>query len=408
MEIQTNALSPESMPAAPVVIRAGQSLLTPGSTRSTAIERIKQSKIMIIDDEQLVIKVVRRFLQSEGYENFVTLTQSIGAMERIEQEQPDVVLLDVMMPDVSGLDILRERQRLPGLQLTPFIILSGSQDLEVKQEALEHGATDFLAKPVEKIELTLRVKNSLLLKQQYKELETHAHELEKEVHERTRQLERSREQILQCLARAAEYRDNETGRHVVRVGKFARVVAERLGLPREFCAQIELAAQLHDLGKIGIPDAILLNPGKLTEEEFAVMKRHCEIGREILDPFAADEMEALRQNKSDPARLPSNIRSPLLVLAAKIAQTHHEKWDGTGYPLGLKGEQIPIEGRITSVADVYDALCSVRPYKEGFTVEQALRIMLAERGSRFDPKVLDAFVDQIPRIEKIRKAYSDS
>lgn len=408
MEIQTNALSPESMPAAPVVIRAGQSLLTPGSTRSTAIERIKQSKIMIIDDEQLVIKVVRRFLQSEGYENFVTLTQSIGAMERIEQEQPDVVLLDVMMPDVSGLDILRERQRLPGLQLTPFIILSGSQDLEVKQEALEHGATDFLAKPVEKIELTLRVKNSLLLKQQYKELETHAHELEKEVHERTRQLERSREQILQCLARAAEYRDNETGRHVVRVGKFARVVAERLGLPKEFCAQIELAAQLHDLGKIGIPDAILLNPGKLTEEEFAVMKRHCEIGREILDPFAADEMEALRQNKSDPARLPSNIRSPLLVLAAKIAQTHHEKWDGTGYPLGLKGEQIPIEGRITSVADVYDALCSVRPYKEGFTVEQALRIMLAERGSRFDPKVLDAFVDQIPRIEKIRKAYSDS
>jgi putative two-component system response regulator len=317
-------------------------------------------------------------------------------------------LLDVMMPEVSGLDILRERRRIPSLQLTPFIILSGSQDLEVKQEALEHGATDFLGKPVEKIELTLRIKNALLLKQQYKDLEVHAHELEQEVQERTRQLERSREQILQCLARAAEYRDNETGRHVVRVGKYARVVGERLGLPKEFCGQIELAAQLHDLGKIGIPDSILLNPGKLSEEEFAVMKRHCEIGREILDPFAADEMEELRQNKSDPARLPSNLRSPLLVLAAKIAQTHHEKWDGTGYPLGLKGEQIPIEGRITSVSDVYDALCSVRPYKEGFSVEQALRIMLAERGTRFDPKVLDAFVDQIPRIEKIRKAYSDT
>jgi putative two-component system response regulator len=407
MDIQLNSSTPANIPAVPVVFHQPQCLLSLEATRAAAIERIKQSKIMIIDDEQLVIKVVRRFLQSEGYENFVTLTHSSGAVERIEQEQPDVVLLDVMMPEVSGLDILRERQRVPSLQLTPFIILSGSQDLEVKQEALEHGATDFLGKPVEKIELSLRIKNSLLLKQQYKDLETHAHELEQEVMERTRQLERSREQILQCLARAAEYRDNETGRHVVRVGKYARVVAERLGLPKEFCGQIELAAQLHDLGKIGIPDAILLNPGKLTEEEFAVMKRHCEIGREILDPFAADEMEALRQNKSDPARLPSNIRSPLLVLAAKIAQTHHEKWDGTGYPLGLKGEQIPIEGRITSVSDVYDALCSVRPYKEGFSVEQALRIMLAERGTRFDPKVLDAFVDQIPRIEKIRKAYSD-
>lgn len=408
MDTQFNTHSTENIPAVPIVPRLPQTLLPVESARNAAIERIKQSKIMIIDDEQLVIKVVRRFLQSEGYENFVTLTQSTGAVERMEQEQPDVVLLDVMMPEISGLDILRERRRIPSLQLTPFIILSGSQDLEVKQEALEHGATDFLGKPVEKIELTLRVKNSLLLKQQYKDLEVHAHELEQEVQDRTRQLERSREQILQCLARAAEYRDNETGRHVVRVGKYARVVAERLGLPKEFCGQIELAAQLHDLGKIGIPDSILLNPGKLSEEEFAVMKRHCEIGREILDPFAADEMEELRQNKSDPARLPSNIRSPLLVLAAKIAQTHHEKWDGTGYPLGLKGEQIPIEGRITSVSDVYDALCSVRPYKEGFSVEQALRIMLAERGTRFDPKVLDAFVDQIPRIEKIRKAYSDN
>jgi len=408
MDTQFNIPPTENIPAVPFLPRLPQAILPVESARNAAIERIKQSKIMIIDDEQLVIKVVRRFLQSEGYENFVTLTQSTGAVERMEQEQPDVVLLDVMMPEVSGLEILRERRRIPSLQLTPFIILSGSQDLEVKQEALEHGATDFLGKPVEKIELTLRVKNSLLLKQQYKDLEVHAHELEQEVQERTRQLERSREQILQCLARAAEYRDNETGRHVVRVGKYARVVGERLGLPKEFCGQIELAAQLHDLGKIGIPDSILLNPGKLSEEEFAVMKRHCEIGREILDPFAADEMEELRQNKSDPARLPSNLRSPLLVLAAKIAQTHHEKWDGTGYPLGLKGEQIPIEGRITSVSDVYDALCSVRPYKEGFSVEQALRVMLAERGTRFDPKVLDAFVDQIPRIEKIRKAYSDN
>jgi putative two-component system response regulator len=279
MDTQFNTPSTENIPAVPFLPRLPQAILPVESARNAAIERIKQSKIMIIDDEQLVIKVVRRFLQSEGYENFVTLTQSTGAVERMEQEQPDVVLLDVMMPEVSGLEILRERRRIPSLQLTPFIILSGSQDLEVKQEALEHGATDFLGKPVEKIELTLRVKNSLLLKQQYKDLEVHAHELEQEVQERTRQLERSREQILQCLARAAEYRDNETGRHVVRVGKYARVVGERLGLPKEFCGQIELAAQLHDLGKIGIPDSILLNPGKLSEEEFAVMKNFVKTNR---------------------------------------------------------------------------------------------------------------------------------
>ena len=362
---------------------------------------------MIVDDEQLVIRVVRRFLQSEGYENFVTLTQSVGAIDLIESEQPDVVLLDVVMPTVSGLDILRARQDYPSLQLTPFIILSGNQDLEIKQEALENGAADFLAKPVEKFELTLRIKNALLLKKHYDDLASHAFNLEQEVVERTRQLERSREQILQCLARAAEYRDNETGRHVVRVGKYARVIAERLGLPKDFCTQLELAAQLHDLGKIGIPDSILLSPGKLSSEEFDVMKRHCEIGREILDPFAADEIESLRQNKSDPKRLPSNMRSPLLVLAAKIAQTHHEKWDGSGYPLGLKAEQIPIEGRITAVCDVYDALCSARPYKAGFAVEKALAMILAERGTRFDPRVLDAFMDQIIKIEKIRKVYSD-
>ena len=407
METQTNSLITEPARATAIAPRRTKPGMPNLVDRAGLCEKIKQAKIMIIDDEQLVIRVVRRFLQSEGYENFITLSQSVGAIDLIEAEQPDVVLLDVVMPTVSGLDILRARQDYPSLQLTPFIILSGNQDLEIKQEALENGAADFLAKPVEKFELTLRIKNALFLKHHYDDLASHAFNLEQEVAERTRQLERSREQILQCLARAAEYRDNETGRHVVRVGKYARVIAERLGLPKDFCVQLELAAQLHDLGKIGIPDSILLSPGKLSSVEFEVMKRHCEIGREILDPFAADEIESLRQNKSDPKRLPSNLRSPLLVLAAKIAQTHHEKWDGSGYPLALVGEQIPIEGRITAVCDVYDALCSARPYKEGFAVEKALAMILAERGTRFDPRVLDAFMDQISKIEKIRKAYSD-
>jgi putative two-component system response regulator len=246
-----------------------------------------------------------------------------------------------------------------------------------------------------------------MLKQHFDALSNHARELGLEVQERTRQLERSREQILQCLARAAEYRDNETGRHVVRVGKYCRTISEQLGLPVEFCKQIELAAQLHDLGKLGIPDSILLSPDKLTTEQFETMKKHCDIGRAILNPFAAEEIEQLRKYQAGQTDLPASLRAPMLSLAARIAQTHHEKYDGTGYPLGLSGEQIPIEGRITAVADVYDALCSKRPYKEDFPVEKALGIMLAERGTRFDPVVLDAFFEKISTIEKIRHSLQD-
>ncbi len=367
-----------------------------------------RAKIMIVDDERIIISVVRRFLQADGYRNFVEVTDPLQAMDSILREQPDLVLLDINMPQISGLDILKQKQGVESLKLTPFIVLSASQDREVKQQALELGAMDFLAKPVEQIELKLRVQNTLLVKQHFDHLSCYARDLEQKVKERTLLLERSREQILQCLARAAEYRDNETGRHVVRVGKYARVIAEQLQLPATFCAQIEMAAPLHDLGKIGIPDSILLSPGKLTCQEFEVMKQHCEIGRGILDPFAAEEVELLRNPNTNKADLPASMRLPLLTMAARIAQTHHEKWDGTGYPLGLKGESIPIEGRITAVADVYDALCSQRPYKPEFRIEKALEIMLADRGTRFDPDVLDAFCVKIAKVERIRQLLRDS
>jgi putative two-component system response regulator len=180
-----------------------------------------------------------------------------------------------------------------------------------------------------------------------------------------------------------------------------------MGLPRTFCVQIEMAAPLHDLGKIGIPDSILLSPDKLSDEQFVAMKKHCEIGRKILDPFAAEEVELLRDPHVNKQELPETMRLPLLTMAARIAQTHHEKWDGTGYPLGLKGEAIPIEGRITAVADVYDALCSQRPYKPQYNIEKALEIMLSDRGTRFDPQVLDAFCEKLPTIEKIRRLFGD-
>ena len=371
-------------------------------------DSIRTSKIMIVDDEELVIRVVRRFLSSDGYENFVTVTDPRQALEAIDREKPDVLLLDIMMPHITGLDLLKVRQKTPHLQHIPFIILSANSENQIKRDALKLGATDFLNKPVDPNDLTLRVQNSLTVKRHHDHLANYAIELEKQVKARTRQIEKSREQIIHCLARAAEYRDNETGEHVIRVGKYCGVIAAQLGFGANYCREIELAAQLHDVGKIGIPDRILLHPGKLNSEEFDVMKTHCGLGMEIMEPLADTEVERVRRHADMGGFIMEGVDSPMLELAATIARTHHEKWDGTGYPFKLKGENIPIEGRICCVADVYDALCSERPYKPKFPIKKCLEIMLSERGTRFDPIVLDAFFDKIVEIEAIRKEYEDS
>ena len=362
---------------------------------------IKSAKIMIVDDEQLVIRVVRRFLAAEGYSNFLTVTDSRQAFDQLNAFQPDIVLMDIMMPHVSGIDLLQQRQQNAIAKHVPFIVLSANSEKTIKREALKLGATDFLAKPVDAVDLVLRVQNSLLVKKHQDQLTDYAVELEKQVQHRTRQIDASREQIIHCLAKAAEFRDNETGAHVIRVGKYASVIAKQLGFGPNYCRQIELAAQLHDVGKIGIPDSILLNPGKLSREEFDIMKLHCRLGCQIMEPLARAEMADLRQSGK------STNEAPMLVLAANIARTHHEKWDGTGYPEGLSGEEIPIEGRITCVADVYDALCSERPYKPKFPREKCLEIMLSERGTRFDPAVLDVFFERLDIIDQIGQVHTD-
>ncbi|MFT5300334.1 MAG: putative two-component system response regulator [Mariniblastus sp.] len=370
-------------------------------------DEIRSSKIMIVDDEALVIRVVRRFLSADGYENFHTLTDPREALEMIDREQPDVVLLDIMMPHITGLDLLKVRQKTPAFQHIPFIILSANSENQIKRDALQLGATDFLSKPVDPNDLILRVQNALTVKRHHDHLANYATELERQVRERTKQIEKSREQIIHCLARAAEYRDNETGQHVIRVGKYCSVVAAQLGFDAAYCREIELAAQLHDVGKIGIPDSVLLNPGKLTNEEFDVMKTHCDLGLQIMEPLAESDGERVRQHASVGGFIMDGVDSPMLELACSIARTHHEKFDGTGYPLKIKGEAIPIEGRICCVADVFDALCSERPYKPKFSMKKCLEIMLSERGTRFDPQVLDAFFDRIEDIEKIRQDHDD-
>ena len=378
--------------------------------RREASDDVRDAKIFIVDDEELVVRVIQRFLATEGYTNLSAVTDSRVALERMVYERPDVILLDIMMPKVSGLDILMRRQNDPRLKHIPVIILSASSEMDIKREALKLGATEFLAKPVDTIDLVLRVRNALLVKRHQDHLQNYAVELEEEVRRRTRQIDKSREQVVQCLAKAAEFRDNETGQHVVRVGKFASIIARQIGFGPNYCRQIELAAQLHDVGKIGIPDSILLNPGRLNGEQFDVMKEHCSLGVEIMRPFvvSTDDVAVGASGRRTGTEVSDSVQPPLLELAASIARSHHEKWDGTGYPSGLRGEEIPIEGRITCVADVFDALRSDRPYKSGYPLSQCLEIMESERGTRFDSKILDAFLLNIPQFEAIRGEHPDA
>lgn len=365
------------------------------------------AKIMIVDDEPLNIKVVRKYLQLAGYERFITTTDSPNAFAMIRAEKPDIVLLDVMMPQVSGLQILDAVRTDQALAHLPVLILTASTDQQTKSTALELGATDFLAKPIDASDLVPRVRNALMVKAHQDHLARYSERLEHEVSLRTAELEASRLRVVHCLARAAEYRDDDTGRHVIRVGRYAGILARELGFTEGHAAVIELAAQLHDVGKIGIPDAILLKPGKLTPEEFHIMQEHCEYGRMIIDPLPEHHDEARRVQE----RLrtgPVEYGSPLLKMAAEIAMTHHERWDGNGYPNELAGDQIPIEGRLTSVADVFDALSSRRPYKPPFALEKCLTILKDGSGTQFDKQIVDALIHRLPDIIQVQGQLADA
>jgi putative two-component system response regulator len=365
------------------------------------------AKIMIVDDEPINIKVVRKHLQGAGYQNFITTSDSTTCMDTLKAQQPDVVLLDIMMPQVNGLQILEWIRADDRFKHVPVLILTASTDAKTRLSALELGATDFLAKPVDPLELMPRLRNSLLVKAHQDYLASYSVKLEREVQRRTAELEMSRLRVIQCLARAGEYRDDTTGRHVLRVGRCAAMLASELGYTREQAAMLEMAAQLHDIGKIGIPDAILLKPGKLTTEEFALMRKHCEYGKAIIDPTTDSEAEVARQYQ-DLGLIPNQFtESPMLKLAASIALTHHERFNGAGYPAGLREQAIPLEGRITAIADVFDALHSPRPYKEAFAIEKCLGILEKGRGTEFDPVVYDALLKRIPDLIAIYREYGD-
>ena len=397
-----NAL-PEPANNAPLVVDAASTL----SSSEVADRRdLPQGKILIVDDEVANVLVAKKLLSRAGYSDFETTSDSTLAINLVHTFEPDVVLLDINMPNVDGISILSQIRSVPKFQHVPVLILTANSDSGVKLRCLELGATDFLIKPIDPMELAPRVRNALVSKINHDKLSAHATQLEKIVQMRTEELECSRREVIYCLARAAELRDNDTGNHVIRVGRYAGIIAANLGLPDQFVRDIELAAQLHDVGKIAVPDAILLKPGKLEPEEYEVIQSHVKHGRQIIKPYAAHDATTMRSHVDAGTQMLAD-GSALMRLAASVAQTHHERFDGTGYPIGLAGEDIPLEGRITAVADVFDALSSERPYKKALPRERCFAILEEGRGSHFDPKILDAFFAGASDIVRVQVEFVD-
>jgi cyclic di-GMP phosphodiesterase len=363
----------------------------------------ESASILIVDDEPANLRLIEIFLKNDGYEDITLCDRPELVPSLVELHHPDAILLDIMMPRVSGLDLLASLRRDSATRHVPVIMLTASTDPRTKSQALELGANDFLTKPFDSYDLLSRVRNALVLRAHQKNLAHQATILEEKVRQRTAELTWTQIQVIHCLARAAERRDYETGQHAVRVGRYAQILAQEIGKSRQWCDDLLLAAMLHDVGKIGVRDAVLLKPGRLTPEEFQEIQGHCQFGQEIIAPAWREDLLAFLQ--IDPHQIA--VKSPLLELAARIASTHHEKWDGSGYPHGLKGEEIPIEGRITAIADVFDALGSLRPYKPAFPPAECREIICKSAGKHFDPTLVDAFLNRFDDILTVREQLRD-
>ncbi len=335
---------------------------------------MEKATILVVDDTPENIDILVGILGVD-YKIKVAIDGQ-KALNLAAKTNPDLILLDVMMPGMNGYEVCQKLKQDPLTNHIPVIFVTAMSEATDEAKGFEIGGVDYITKPVSPPVVKARVKTHLALFNSKRLLED-------EVKERTRDLEKTRFEIIRRLGRAAEYKDNETGLHVVRMSHFSWALARQLGMPEKYGELIYHAAAMHDVGKIGTPDAILKKPGKLDDEEWEIMKQHAVIGAEIIGEHD----------------------DPLLKMAQKIALTHHEKWDGTGYPLGLKGEDIPLEGRIAAIADVFDALTSVRPYKKAWTVEAAMELIENESGKHFDPNLVTNFKQICDEITSIRDTY---
>lgn len=334
-----------------------------------------EARILMVDDEPANLEFLRLVLRDQGYGQLLDATDARQAVDSLEILAPDLVILDLMMPGFDGFQFMDALQEwLPPDAYVPVLVTTADTAAETRRRALAAGASDFLTRPLSPAEVRLRVRNLLHIRFLHQELRGQNAHLEERVSYRTAELEDARQEILDRLARAAEFRDDDTGLHTQRVGLLAARLARVLGLDDEQVDLLRKAAPLHDIGKIGIPDSILLKEGRLTAEERALMETHTGIGARIL----------------------SGSRYPLLRLAEEIAMSHHERWDGGGYPNALSGDRIPISGRIVAVADVFDSLTHLRPYKRAWTVAEALAEFRTQSGRQFDPAVVEALLRVAP------------
>lgn len=338
----------------------------------------EKKTILVVDDTPENIDVLNGVLRSE-FKVKAALNGERALKIVVADPKPVMILLDIMMPGMDGYEVCRQLKANPATQHIPVIFITAKNQEEDEKKGLELGAVDYITKPINPSIVLARVHTQLALYDQNLALD-------RKVRERTEELHETRLQIIRRLGRAAEFKDNETGLHVIRMSHYSRLIAEALDYGSDWEDLIFNAAPMHDIGKIGIPDSILLKPGKLDEDEWVLMKKHPKFGAEII----------------------GNHDSLILSMSKEIAIAHHEKWDGTGYPNGLKGEDIPLSGRIIAVADVFDALTTARPYKKAWTVEDAVKLIDENSGTHFDPVLVATFREVMPQILDIKEQYAES
>ncbi len=333
--------------------------------------------ILVVDDTPENIQVLGGILRPD-YQVKAAINGAKALKIAATSPRPDMILLDVMMPDLDGFEVCRRLKADPVTSNIPVIFITAKNEIADEKRGFELGAVDYITKPISPPLVKARVRTHLALSDQNRELA-------RQVVKRTQELQTTRMEIIRRLGRAAEYKDNETGMHVIRMAYYSRLIAQAYGGNDEWVEMLFHAAPMHDVGKIGIPDQILLKPGKLDAEEWAIMKKHAEFGAGIIGEHS----------------------SPMLRMAYSIALSHHEKWDGSGYPRGLSGEDIPLEGRIVAIADVFDALTSERPYKTAWSVADAKALILGDSGKHFDPGLTPLFERVLPEFVEVMQKYAD-
>lgn len=352
----------------------------------TLDQDILSANILIVDDQIVNVRLLEKILKQAGYLHIYSTVDSRQVLTMYQEHDIDVLLLDIRMPHLDGFQVMQQLSTELVTDYLPILVLTAELTPETRSQALSGGAKDFLAKPFDRLEALQRIRNILEVRLLHKRVKEQNKRLEEKVKERTHQLEVSRHDVIQRLGLAAEYKDNETGNHVLRMSKFSQLLALEVGLTKQEAEVVLNAAPMHDVGKIGIPDRVLLKPGKLDAEEWEIMQSHVTIGAEIL----------------------SGGGSRLMEMARSIALTHHEKWDGSGYPAGLSGKDIPLEGRICALCDVFDALTSERPYKKAWPIDKTMAFIREQSGQHFDPALVTAFESILDEVLVYRELHMDS